>query len=93
MARVTRRKFIRQSVGTGAALLGASMAPSAMFSFSPQKPSGRKPNIILMMADDMGFSDISCYGSEIDTPNLNRLASEGLRFHQFYNCARCKALA
>ena len=89
MARVTRRKFIRQSVGTGAALLGASMAPSAMFSFSPQKPSGRKPNIILMMADDMGFSDISCYGSEIDTPNLNRLASEGLRFHQFYNCARC----
>ncbi len=47
------------------------------------------PNIILMMADDMGFSDISPYGGEIHTPNLQRLADEGLRFTQFYNNAKC----
>jgi arylsulfatase len=51
-------------------------------------PSER-PNIILILADDMGFSDIGCYGSEIRTPNLDRLAAEGIRFTQTYNCARC----
>lgn len=48
-----------------------------------------RPNILLIIADDMGFSDLGCYGSEIKTPNLDRLAAEGLRFTQFYNCARC----
>ncbi|MHC4168153.1 MAG: arylsulfatase [Planctomycetota bacterium] len=48
-----------------------------------------RPNIILIMSDDMGFSDIGCYGGEINTPNLDRLASNGLRFTQFYNTARC----
>ncbi len=48
-----------------------------------------KPNIILILADDLGFSDIGCYGSEILTPNLDNLASKGVRFTQFYNCARC----
>jgi arylsulfatase len=48
-----------------------------------------KPNIIVMMADDMGFSDIGCYGGEIHTPNLDRMASEGLRFTHFYNNAKC----
>ncbi|MEY3895380.1 MAG: Arylsulfatase, partial [Verrucomicrobiota bacterium] len=48
-----------------------------------------KPNIVLIMADDMGFSDIGCYGSEIPTPNLDGLAANGLRFTQFYNSARC----
>ncbi len=47
------------------------------------------PNIVLILADDMGFSDIGCYGSEIETPNLDRLAAEGLRCTQMYNCARC----
>ena len=47
------------------------------------------PNILLIMADDLGFSDLGCYGGEIQTPQLNRLASEGLRFTQFYNTARC----
>jgi arylsulfatase len=50
---------------------------------------GPQPNIILIMADDLGFSDLGCYGSEIFTPNLDRLAKDGLRFTQFYNCARC----
>jgi arylsulfatase len=49
----------------------------------------RQPNSILRMADDMGFSDLGCYGSEIATPNLNRLAKGGIRFTQFYNAARC----
>ncbi len=49
----------------------------------------RKPNIVLILNDDMGYSDIGCYGGEIDTPNLDRLAVNGLRFSQFYNTARC----
>lgn len=53
------------------------------------KSNDQRPNIILILADDMGFSDLGCYGSELDTPNLNRLASEGLRFTQFYNTPRC----
>jgi len=48
-----------------------------------------KPNIIVIMADDMGFSDIGCYGGEIQTPNLDQMAKEGLRFTQFYNNAKC----
>ena len=50
---------------------------------------GKRPNIVLIMADDLGFSDLGCYGSEIKTPNLDRLASNGLRFSQFYNTAKC----
>src|SRR4051812_48602769 len=49
----------------------------------------RKPNILIIVADDMGFSDAGCYGGEIHTPNLDRLAAGGLRFSQFYNTARC----
>jgi arylsulfatase A-like enzyme len=48
-----------------------------------------RPNIILIMGDDMGYSDLGCYGSEINTPNLDNLAATGLRFTQFYNAARC----
>ena len=48
-----------------------------------------RPNIILILADDMGYSDIGCYGSEIRTPNLDRLGVNGLRFSQMYNSARC----
>lgn len=48
-----------------------------------------KPNIVVILVDDMGFSDLGCYGSEIPTPNLDALAKNGLRFTQFYNTARC----
>lgn len=48
-----------------------------------------KPNIILIMSDDMGYSDLGCYGGEISTTNLDKLAKNGLRFTQFYNTARC----
>ena len=47
------------------------------------------PNVVLILCDDMGFSDIGCYGGEVETPNLDRLASEGMRFTQFYNNAKC----
>lgn len=49
----------------------------------------KRPNILLIMSDDMGFSDLGCYGSEIQTPNLDSLAQNGIRFTQFYNMARC----
>ncbi|MFX0098721.1 MAG: arylsulfatase [Candidatus Hodarchaeota archaeon] len=48
-----------------------------------------RPNIILILADDMGYSDIGCYGGDIDTPNLDKLASNGVRLTQFYNTAKC----
>ncbi|MGB7345941.1 MAG: arylsulfatase [Pirellulaceae bacterium] len=48
-----------------------------------------RPNIIIVLVDDMGYSDIGCYGSEIETPNLDKLADDGLRFTQFYNSGRC----
>lgn len=52
-------------------------------------PAADRPNIIVIMADDLGFADLGCYGSEIDTPNLDALAADGLRFTQFYNTAKC----
>ena len=57
------------------------------------KPSGigasPRPNIVIVMADDLGFADLGCYGGEIETPNLDALAKSGLRFTQFYNTAKC----
>jgi arylsulfatase len=49
-----------------------------------------RPNVVLIMVDDMGFTDIGCYGGEIKTPNLDQLAVDGLRFTEFYNCAKCE---
>lgn len=49
----------------------------------------KKPNVLLIMADDLGYSDLGCYGGEIETPNLDGLAKRGIRFTQFYNTARC----
>ncbi|VGO13335.1 Arylsulfatase [Pontiella desulfatans] len=49
----------------------------------------QRPNIVLIMVDDMGFSDIGCYGGEIDTPNIDALAKNGVKFSRFYNNSRC----
>ena len=56
---------------------------------SGAEPDRTKPNIILIMVDDMGYSDIGPYGGEVETPNLDMLAEKGLRFTQFYNTAKC----
>src|SRR5215207_9162820 len=52
-------------------------------------PAPPRPNVVVILADDLGFSDVGCYGGEIRTPNIDRLANEGVRFTQFYNMARC----
>jgi len=61
----------------------------ALLAFGAGASAATKPNIVVILVDDMGFSDIGCYGSEIPTPNLDALAKNGLRFTQFYNTARC----
>jgi arylsulfatase A-like enzyme len=74
-----RRDFLKW-IATGAAILslgGGTLAEAA------------KPNIVLIMVDDMGFSDIGCYGGEIPTPHIDALAAGGLRFTHFYNATRC----
>ena len=48
-----------------------------------------KPNILIILADDMGYSDIGCYGGEIHTPNIDRLAAGGVKFSQMYNTSKC----
>ena len=58
-------------------------------SVTSQAKQQTPPNILVIMADDLGYSDIGCYGGEIDTPNLDSLAANGLRFSQFYNTAKC----
>jgi arylsulfatase len=62
-----------------------------LFALSSTAPlhAAEKPNIIVILSDDMGYSDIGCYGGEIKTPNLDQLAGNGLRFTQFYNTGRC----
>ena len=69
------------------AVTGCLLVYPSEIALSAEKSS--VPNIVLVLADDMGFSDLGCYGGEIETPNLDRLAAGGLRFTQFYNTARC----
>ena len=80
--RYSRRDFLK-AVGFGAA---AMLAPAAG---SGTIRKAKRPNIVLIMADDMGYSDLGCYGGEIETPRLDAMAKDGLRFSQFYNCAKC----
>ncbi len=57
--------------------------------FIPAAIAAAAPNVVIVLADDLGYSDLGCYGGEIETPNLDALAANGLRFTQFYNTARC----
>ena len=59
------------------------------FCFTSPAAAADRPNILLMMVDDLGFSDFGCYGSEIETPNVDKLARGGVRLSQFYNTAKC----
>ncbi|NOU35706.1 MAG: arylsulfatase [Kiritimatiellaceae bacterium] len=69
--------------------LALALANSVAAQSTDPKQESKKPNILLIMADDMGYSDLGCYGSEIQTPNLDRLARQGLRFTGFTNHAKC----
>lgn len=80
----TRRKFLKQ---TAAAAAAATVMPGTMF--GEPAIAGSRPNIVLILGDDMGFSDIGCFGSEVDTPNLDRLAKMGMRSSAWYNNPRC----
>ncbi|UCE47885.1 MAG: sulfatase-like hydrolase/transferase, partial [Phycisphaerales bacterium] len=73
------------------ALLSAGIPVLAIAATAGAEPANNpaRPNIVLIMADDLGFADLGCYGSEIATPNLDTLAANGLRFTQFYNTAKC----
>lgn len=76
----SRRQFLK--------IAGATAVASLLPSLSCAKQN-QIPNIILIMGDDIGYSDIGCYGAEIQTPNLDKLAANGMRFTQFYNMAKC----
>src|ERR1035437_1508699 len=87
MAGLSRRTGLRMlGVGAGALLAGAVMGTRAR---AADTPAAAKPNVVVILADDMGFSDTGPYGSEIATPNLDRMANGGMKFRQFYNMARC----
>lgn len=76
---MNRRNFLKTALGAPLLCAGEPVRAAAP----------KRPNVILLMADDMGFSDIAPFGSEISTPNLTRLAEGGIRFTQFYNTPRC----
>lgn len=71
------------------ATIGITLFACGIPLFASAAQQTRKPNIVFILADDLGYSDLGCYGSEIKTPNLDALAKNGLRFSQFYNTARC----
>ncbi|MHC4200004.1 MAG: sulfatase-like hydrolase/transferase, partial [Planctomycetota bacterium] len=86
----TRRNFLK-AAGLGAAALAVKRSLNTV-ARGAEKPM--RPNIVILFVDDMGYSDIGCFGGEIETPNLDRLAERGVRFTQFYNTARsCPARA
>jgi arylsulfatase len=91
MNRTSGRRDFLKTLGLGAGALGLSelVRGSRGLVGGKVRAAGRKPNIVLIMSDDMGFSDFGCYGGEIETPNVDGLAANGLRFTQFYNTARC----
>jgi len=72
-------------------LIAFLLAPLAVLhATDAPKPDGKlKPNIVIILADDLGYSDFGCYGGEIDTPNIDRLAGSGIRFSSYYSEAKC----
>jgi arylsulfatase A-like enzyme len=85
---VSRREFLRQTMAWGVGLTGLGLAGSGRAANRSASPT-RKPNVLMIIADDMGYSDAGCYGGEVTTPNLDRLAANGLRFTQCYSTGRC----
>ncbi len=84
---VIKNSIIYKSIKGTPLLLICFIFP--LVSIFAQKSSVKKPNVIVILTDDMGYSDIGCFGSEIKTPNIDKLAKNGLSFTHFYNTARC----
>ncbi|MEO1618087.1 MAG: arylsulfatase [Planctomycetota bacterium] len=81
--------FFETVVHRGVTCLIAAMLSASVFVCPARGEDGTPPNILLILADDLGFSDLGCYGGEIETPVLDRLAEAGIRFSQCYNTGRC----
>ena len=78
---ISRRSFIAAGGACAASMMLRSIALGA-------QEAQRKPNIVLILADDLGYGDLGCYGgADVPTPNIDRLAAEGLRFTDAYTCA------
>ncbi len=86
MNSIHRRQALKH-IATGAA--ASVLGPFGIQSPASAQEKDLRPNVILIMGDDIGFSDIGCYGAEIHTPNIDRLANKGVRFTNFYNMAKC----
>jgi arylsulfatase len=84
----SRREFLQTALCAGASASLPLGSEIPLWGAETDSPRG-KPNIVFILADDMGFSDIGCYGSEIETPHLDALARGGLRFTDFHNSPRC----
>lgn len=85
----TLRPFSLGAIALSTILLAACGSKAQNASTATNNDETKRPNILIIMSDDMGFSDPGFQGSEIETPNLDRLAENGLTFTNFYNCARC----
>ena len=81
MSRITRRRFLK-AVRSGASVF---MMPCVMRA----SDNNRRPNIVIIIGDDIGYSDFGCYGGEIPTPSIDRIAAEGVRFTQFHTESMC----
>src|SRR4051812_33278982 len=84
-----RRKLLPLASWVGNFIITALAPSTPILSSSAAEVKAARPNIVVILADDLGFSDLGCYGSEIATPNLDRMASEGLQMRQFYTTPRC----
>lgn len=80
---------MQRSFKSSALLTAVLLASPVSGAETNNSKNANRPNILIVMVDDLGFSDIGCYGGEIETPTLDRLAANGLRFSQFYNTAKC----
>ena len=82
-------EVLQLTVRTALFCFAATAAISPSFAWA-DTPELKRPNIVLLLADDLGFTDLGSYGSEIDTPNIDRLAASGMRFSNFHVAASCE---
>jgi arylsulfatase A-like enzyme len=85
---ITRKRYCLRIINLSIQAFIA-LALSALFTLTVVAQTNARPNVVVILVDDMGWSDIGCYGGEIPTPNLDALAAKGVRFTQFYNTPRC----